>query len=363
MEDLSKLPIQTKRDVRAHTGEMISTSYKIEELEERSTSGSTSIPLKTYRSMEAGAYSTAISIRHLNWMGLRENVLTAYLAPPGLDKYPQQVIDPLRVYSFDLSVSKLENFVENIRRLKPPYLYGFPSPLNLFARFCEERGLNDISFVAIRTTGEKIYQDEKKRLNKVFATPVYELYSATDAGTIGCDCSEHTGLHICSENMLVEFLRDDEPAAPGEMASVVVTPLLNFGMPLIRYDLNDAARSIEDVCSCGRGLPLMSYVEGRQTDILVTQDGRFLANSTFHGRIFEKIDVLQYRLIQDGLLDVVVEVVPGRSFRVKDERFIIESLKMYLGSHVSVTVRITEEIKASASGKRRVVESRVPITL
>lgn len=140
-----------------------------------------------------------------------------------------------------------------------------------------------------------------------------------------------------------------------------MTPLLAYGMPLIRYDLDDTAFKIEDRCPCGRGLPLMSYIDGRITDILVTGDGRWLGNSSFHSRVFDRVDVQQYRLIQETVEKLVVELIPGANYDARAERFIVDGIKKYVGQQVEVTVKTTDHIDPATSGKRRTVISHVPI--
>jgi phenylacetate-CoA ligase len=52
------------------------------------------------------------------------------------------------------------------------------------------------------------------------------------------------------------------PRGPGEVGRVVVTPLNNFAMPLIRYELGDTAE-VGAPCACGRGLPVLTRILDR----------------------------------------------------------------------------------------------------
>lgn len=360
-EDLIKLPVLKKEEVRTNRAEMVSSRYPLKELQERRTSGSTSIPLAVYWNVESKAFKDAANLRHRTWMSLSENDIATYLGPPGLNIYPSQAPEALTLYAWDVTQEKIARLVQNIRKLRPSFLWGSPAITSLLARFCEEKGISDITFKAILSGGDRLFDNEKKRLEEVFNSEVYQAYSASDTGVMAYDCAEHAGLHICSEYVFIEFLRDSEPAASGEIASVVVTPLLAYGMPLIRYDLEDAAFKIGDPCACGRGLPLMSYIDGRITDILVSADGRWLGNSDFHSRLFDRVDVQQYRLIQETVEKLVVELIPGKNYDAKAERFIVERIKKYMGQQVEVTVKTTDHIDPTPSGKRRIVTSHVPI--
>jgi len=361
--DLLKIPILTKEVVRSHTYEMISSIYDIKNLEEKSTSGSTSIPLKVYRCREQNAYSAAVKLRNNSWVNMTDRDYAAVIAPGGEGWRSLKGVNDLRLDSYEISVQKLERLAVSVRRLRPKFLVGFPSGQILFSRFCEERGIDDISFEWIRCSGEKIFEEEKRRMERIFSSKVHEHYSATESSSIGSECAERSGLHISSENQFVEFIKDDELAAPGEMASVIVTPLFSYGMPLIRYELGDVAYHKDDVCPCSRGLPLMSYVDGRITDILVAPDGRLLCNSNFHSRIFAGIDIQQYRIIQEKVTSIVIELVPGKNYTEKATDFIVKSIKRYMGQEVDVTVKLKDKIEPGSSAKRRIVVSHVPVKL
>lgn len=361
LEDLSKLPILKKKEVRNCAQEMTSSRYSMRELAGRRTSGSTSLPLTVYSNREQVCYHRAGKFRNLKWLGIGEKELSVYVGSPGIEVYPRNIPDALQLTSFEIDSTKLGNLVENIRKMRPRHVWGFPSGLNLLTRFCEERNLDDIHFETIQCTGESLFANEKERMEKTFGSDIYQFYATTEARMIGGDCPEHTGIHICSETTLVEFLKDGEPAAEGELASVVVTPLFSYGMPLIRYDLDDAASRIDDSCPCGRTLPLMSYVDGRIMDILVTGDGRWLGYSNFRSRIFDHIDVEQYRITQESLNSITVELIPGNKYGEKAENFIVSSIKKYMGGDIEVVVKVVNKIEPPSSMKRRIVISKVPL--
>ena len=363
VEDLSKLPVLKKKEVRDRAQEMISSRYPLGKLEGRRTSGSTSLPLTVYLNREQVCYHRAGKYRNLKWLGIGEDELSVYVGSPGIEVYPRNIPEALRMTSFEIGSDELEKLIENTRKMRPGHVWGFPSGLNLLTQFCEKRKIDDIHFKTIQCTGESLFANEKERMEKTFGSDIYQFYATSEARMIGGDCSEHSGLHICSETILVEFLKDGEPAAEGELASVVVTPLFSYGMPLIRYDLDDAASRINDSCPCGRTLPLMSYVDGRIMDILVTGDGRRLGYSNFRSRIFDHIDVEQYRITQESINSIVVELIPGNTYGEKAEGFIISSIKKYMGDDTKVAVKVVDKLDSPPSMKRRTVVSKVPLNI
>ena len=54
---------------------------------------------------------------------------------------------------------------------------------------------------------------------------------------------------------------------------MVVTTLNNYAMPLLRYVIRDYAQ-VGEPCSCGRGLPVLARIMGRERNMLTLPDGR-----------------------------------------------------------------------------------------
>ena len=100
-----------------------------------------------------------------------------------------------------------------------------------------------------------------------------DLYSCAEAGTLALECPEQGQLHVMSESLLLEIVRDDGTAcAVGESGRVLVTTLHNFAMPLIRYDIGDLAET-GAACACGRQLPVLARVHGRAAQMLTDPQG------------------------------------------------------------------------------------------
>jgi phenylacetate-CoA ligase len=69
---------------------------------------------------------------------------------------------------------------------------------------------------------------------------------------------------VNEDAVLVEVVGPDGAAVPsGTRGELVVTPLSLTAMPLIRYRTGDIAARLAGTCECGRGLGLMTRVEGR----------------------------------------------------------------------------------------------------
>jgi phenylacetate-CoA ligase len=109
-------------------------------------------------------------------------------------------------------------------------------------------------------------------------------------------------LHVNPLNALVEILLPDgSPAPPGVPGQVVVTDMLNWTMPLIRYRIGDVAAML----AVGKlRLPRLEIVAGRETDFVVTPDDRFVSGASLTLISAPGIAQLQYVQSLDGRLTV-----------------------------------------------------------
>lgn len=171
-------------------------------------------------------------------------------------------------------------------------------------------------------------------------------------------CRESDLYHENLEYAVVEIA--DGGDGPGE---VIGTSLWNYAMPLIRYRMGDLARPNggEPACRCGRGLPLtVSGFEGRSDDIIVTPERRFIPAVNFYTLMYHVENVRMFKITQDSLESVTVEIVPSGDFTDTNKALLEKGLRDRLGESVRIEIKVVPEIKRSqATGKIRCVESHV----
>ena len=208
-----------------------------------------------------------------------------------------------------------------------------------------------------------LYPHYRKSIEKQFKGKIFDGYGG-ESTPISFECEEHDGYHLCEEDVYVEFLKENQPVASGEMGKIVVTNLNNQVMPFIRYDIGDIGTPSEDSCPCGRGLSLMKSIEGRDTDLIITPGGNIVVVH-FFTILFEYIEgVDQFQVIQEKLDVISVKIVKNSRFADKDLAFIIQQIKLKVGENVRVHVDFVDSIPGYGNaGKRRFVISKVPLNM
>src|SRR5262249_61254121 len=80
-----------------------------------------------------------------------------------------------------------------------------------------------------------------------------------------------------ARGVCVAYVRSGLLAARGQPVAVVVTDLTTRAVLLFRYQVGDVAVPAQHACSCGRGLPLLERVEGREADYVVTAGAELIS--------------------------------------------------------------------------------------
>jgi phenylacetate-CoA ligase len=112
----------------------------------------------------------------------------------------------------------------------------------------------------------------REAASRVLGLPIHDMYTSEEGGIMATQCPEHGSYHV-SETILLEVLDEAGRAcAPGQTGRIVVTDLVNFATPLIRYEIGDYAEA-GSPCGCGRGLPVIRRFLGRERNLVLLPDG------------------------------------------------------------------------------------------
>ena len=381
-EAWARLPILTRRDARDAGDLLNATSIPASHgiTGETTTGGSTGIPVRVRRSAVDGLLWSAVAIREEIWhcddmLGFKVRVRGP---PSGLTEEQRRQLrsaDGLQSASWGAPAALLwqtgrsaildytapvSRQAEFLRRMEAMYLFTVPSNLRLLLGHCRDNHIVLPDLRAVWTISEVVDESLRKFCNDIFGVRIVSNYSAAETGYIALQCPDHDHYHVQSEVIFVEVLNDTgNPCAPGEIGRVVVTPLHNFAMPLLRYELGDEAE-VGAPCPCGRGLPVLRRVVGRTLDYLTLPSGEKRRPIVHHYRLSAIAAIREFQIVQRSLGRIEVLMVLSRPLSAEEKATITAVLAAGLGSEFDIVLTPCETIPRTAAGKLQVFMSDLP---
>jgi len=233
----------------------------------------------------------------------------------------------------------------------PDYLLTLATNAKALALRSIERGMKLPRLREVRVFGETLPPDARELCRRAWNVPLTDSYSSNEVGYTALQCPKYEHYHVQAELNRIEVLDErDRPCAPGEVGRVVVTPLHNFALPLIRYEIGDYAE-VGAPCPCGRGLPVLKRVLGRSRNMLVLPDGRRHWPS-FPSKAWSGIvSIRQLQLIQDAPDHIEARLVLPRELTAVESEKLIAVLQQCLAYPFSITLRRVEAIERTPGSK------------
>ncbi|MGE0757826.1 MAG: phenylacetate--CoA ligase family protein [Pirellulaceae bacterium] len=364
LDQLSEFPTLSKQFLRSNPKSLLTSKP------ERGTiilnsSGTTGTPTDVYYTkrfhQEGAAYFQA---RLRDWAGVSSRDKRAMFGVrrvcPREQNHPpfwrHSFIENLAYFSiYHISPANLPHYARHLREWQPKLVMGYPSALNLIAKFMIESDQR-MQAKALITTSETVTSDARKTLEQAFGCKLFDQYGAVENTHFVSQC-EYGRYHVSPERGIIEILEGDSPCPPGKPGRVVVTGLENTLQPLIRYEIGDAAYWAEDqCCPCGRQMPIIGGVEGRYEDYCETPDGRrFLVFDP----VFNGIKTIKEgQVIQESPDRFLVKVVATDDFREEDRQLMIANFRRLVGE-LCVRVEVVKSIARTSNGKFRAVVNQM----
>lgn len=361
-QDLSKIPVLTKKQIQDDTDNLISQLHRKEKLISAKTGGSTGKSLKIYFDKQCQEMRNAAAMRSDRWAGWNIGMKMAALwgNPPIADTLKKKIRNGLydRVIYLDtmnINEKSMIDFVRHWYAYKPQIIFGHSHSIFIFAKFVQENKIKDIKPRGIISSSMMLLPKERAVIEQAFSCKVTNRYGCEEVGLIACECEKHDGMHLNTDHLYIEFIKEDGmPAKAGEEGAIVITDLINHGMPLIRYRIEDVGVPADRKCSCGRSLPLMEKVAGRVADFLVRKDGSLVAGVSLVERTLTAIKgIEQMQMVQESTDEIVLNIVKMEGYNMGSENDLMKEFISVFGNNIKIKLNYVERIAQEQSGKYR----------
>ena len=366
--DLSSLPILEKTEVRQRRDEIVSTAFPESERVKSMTGGSTAAPLEFYRNHECQQFREINDSLYFDFIGRspkdRWGLVWGAMRDLGdvdrqnSERYTRWMLNHVVLPGNRMESDSLTTYLKTLNGFGAKFLHGYSQSVWLLARHAQKNGIVTPKLQGVTLTAEPISDEQKMEIEAAFQCPAYSIYGTREFGFIAGECPLRRSMYVNPLNVIVEVLATDgSPARLGENGQVVVTDLRNLAMPLIRYRIGDIAALLPNDESGCRGLPRLEISAGRETDLIVTPDGRYVSGASITLVSSPNIRQLQYR--QTEVERLVIRYVP--SGPVSDSEFdgLRTKLADVFGTEMQFVFEEVDDIPRSQSGKFVYVYSEV----
>jgi phenylacetate-CoA ligase len=294
---LNNIPVLTKADL-FEAGDRIVHPHAMAYLSMQAsrTNGSTGASLPVYFSPAAKDESAAVTRISQQWVGFGDADLQLHISSELPGEVPLEaqreewwrraVTNRISVECASWSDENLDAVWHAIQRHTPFLVQGHPSTLFHLAGFVKERyPTTRGKFKVFVSTGERLGDAQRAAIEDVFGCRVANRYgnaefgivaherflpqpdeTGTDSDVTPAEATARHYLQIFDPCVWVETL----PSSPGVSGPLVVTSLVNYAAPLIRYATGDESRVVK-----GRAGVYLESIEGRVHDVVVIRSARY----------------------------------------------------------------------------------------
>jgi phenylacetate-CoA ligase len=277
LEDIQKIPLTTKNDLRAHGKDMLTVPMtEVVRLHASSgTTGQATVIYYTRADVEAWADLLA---RSMYMTGVRpgdvfQNMMGYGLFTGGLGFHYGG--ERLGCLTIPAGAGNSKRQIQLIRDFQTTVIHIIPSfalyLLNTFA--AEGVDPQDLPLRIAFIGAEPHTEDMRRRIEAAYGLKAYNSYGLSEMNGPGVafECPEQNGMHVWEDAYLLEVVDPQtlKPVPPGALGELVFTNLTRQGMPLIRYRTRDLASCDDRPCPCGRTSRRISRIQGRTDDMII----------------------------------------------------------------------------------------------
>jgi phenylacetate-CoA ligase len=364
-EDIKKVPFTSKAELRKNgMGSMLTSGLDFRRSTIVQTSGSTGMPLKVVYDRATEDFSKAVNLRSMMENGLKIRDKWVNISDMRNVNKPFwfQKLGFFNMITINLFDS-IEDEINALIKINPDTIIGYPSQLNLIARYIKQYNIDQIKPNNIFTTAELLSPNARKLINSVFNIELVDLFGCIEVNRTAWECSEHQGYHMDIDSVLTEFVVDAENVVPGERGEIVYTCLYNYAMPLIRYEIGDIGIPSDELCTCGRGLPLMKCVEGRKDDFIYLPSGKIISPMLLEWVMEYSHGIIEYQIVQDTIEKISLYLVISEEFEDSYIEKHKHNLQNALDNEITVDVKIRNKLNRSSGNKLRAVISKIDVNI
>ncbi len=363
-EDFYKIPFLTREIIRENTNNLKSKSVPEFRFRQMATSGSTGKPLELYVDkinypINAFAYyETIVNRTGCNFFDKSVNLIgtmSVSTADEGKFWKYKMLTRTLGMSLLYLNKENTPKYIEKIRKFRPKYILTYPSAIIKIARYMKENQIEHINGIkGIISTGETLYDWQKKIIEESFQCRVFEFYGHSESTTMALSCEKNNFLHFFPEYGYVELIDKEGNHVKKEngKGEIVTTGFMHNLFPLIRYKTGDMGILSNRKCSCGRNCLILKKIEGKwKQEYIYSKDNIPIPFTSLYinFKIFKNVEQFQFYQDEKGI--IILRILKREKYSEKDTENIKKELLKLLGNGFELKINFVDKLSKTAAGK------------
>lgn len=358
-DDLSKLPLLTKDELRAWMNEE-AKKPKYKDWYQDTTSGSSGVPLMLLVSPREKAYNMANWFRVMMTAGYNPFIgktmsrKSAHSITVGKDTFLQRFGILRR--GFVSQYDPEPDIVKQINKYRPDFLYMNKSEFMRICLYCKKNHVRLRKPKYYCPTGEKIDDTARKLFREILGPGIIDSYGTAETGAAMVKLFDSKEYVIHNDSFVVNIY--DEHNKPANEGNIVVTPLYKTDLPLINYAIGDRG-----TCEMRGGVRFITSVQGRMNDFFRYETGEVTTFFEIAPIIAHCEDIFQIRFIQKSYHNIHIQCVQNKEQSGRTEKEIEEMLTEKLNNKFKHPFEIDYEwmdsIPPDKNGKLRMIVCEV----
>ncbi len=362
-QDLAKIPVLTKEVVRQNCDRLVAQNVRKSDLLFRHTSGTTGKALHFYTTRSAVAFQWAVWWRHRMRFGVSPGALHANFTGKRVVPLQQQVppywrwnrpLHQALLTMHHLTAAKIGSIVEFLNSQSFEFYSGYPSIIHMLALTAREAGLTLHSPPrAVFTGAENMLDLQRRDIQQMMGAVLSDQYGASE----GCANASQCPQFVYHEDFEFGILEDTEIQSGSPVKAILCTGFANEAFPLIRYEVGDAAVWGSTSCNCGRSSRVLTQIEGRKDDYVITPEGTRIMRFDYVFK--DAMNVKEVQVVQDRMGEIALRIVRRPAYDSRDEGGIKREIHRWISPSIAIRFEYVDEIEREANGKFRAVVSRL----
>jgi len=360
---LKNIPVTSKSIVRDHTERFYNDDVPPSEgkVVISLTSGSTGEPMAVRHTRRFHRINNQEHLRQLKltgW-GIESHLRTVNIANPTSDQPAGTILEvpQKRGRSRAFHTTDTRQAFEFLKESDATLLFASPSMTTGILQHGADIG-EQLPLKLVSTVSEIVPEQLRGLISALPGCRLADRYANMEAGLIATQCAACGAYHPADSHLVLEILdASDRPVRPGRMGRVVVTPLFNRAMPLVRYETGDYAVVAKDH-RCRHSSLSIASIAGREKNLFTLANGEQIVPRLNPARLLE-LGLRHSKLVQRSFTDIEFNYVPKDPAAELPQSRAQALVEEAMGSGFTVTCRKLTEMPRTAKGKFLMHESLV----